>query len=81
MGDGLCVPSFTIAVPGNMSEHPHPLGRPTYGLAENAQQYATVRCGQGGYITPAASGSPSASEWGAESEVAHLWARWLHCAF
>ena len=35
-------------------------------------------CGQGGYKTPAASGIPSASERGAESEVAHLWARWLH---
>ena len=34
-------------------------------------------CGQGGYITPAASGVPTASERGAESEVAHLWARWL----
>ena len=34
--------------------------------------------GQGGYITPAASGIPSASERGAKSEVAHKWARWLH---
>ena len=34
-------------------------------------------CGQGGYVTPAASGIPTASERGAESEVAHLWARWL----
>ena len=34
--------------------------------------------GQGGYITLAVSGSPSASERGPESEVAHKWARWLH---
>ena len=34
--------------------------------------------GQGGYINPAASGIPTASERGAKSEVAHLWARWLH---
>ena len=34
--------------------------------------------GQGGYITPAASGIPTASERGATSEVAHKWARWLH---
>ena len=34
-------------------------------------------CEQGGYLTPAASGIPTASERGAESEVAHLWARWL----
>ena len=34
--------------------------------------------GQGGYITPDASGIPTASERGAKSEVAHKWARWLH---
>ena len=34
--------------------------------------------GQGGYITPAAWGVPTASERGSESEVAHKWARWLH---
>ena len=34
--------------------------------------------GQGGYITPAAWGVPTASERGAESEVTHKWARWLH---
>ena len=33
--------------------------------------------GQGGYVTPAASGIPTASEQGAKSEVAHKWARWL----
>ena len=34
--------------------------------------------GQGGYVTPGASGIPTASERGANSEVAHTWARWLH---
>ena len=34
--------------------------------------------GQGGYITPATWGVPTASEQGAESELAHKWARWLH---
>ena len=34
--------------------------------------------GQGGYITPAASGIPTASERGAKSKVADKWARWLH---
>ena len=34
--------------------------------------------GQGGYITPAAWGVPTASERGAETQVAHKWARWLH---
>ena len=37
--------------------------------------------GQGGYITPTAWGVPTASERGAESEVAHEWARWLHNPF
>ena len=37
--------------------------------------------GQGGYITLAASGIPSASERGAKSEVAHKWARWLNHSY
>ena len=34
-------------------------------------------CGQSGYITPAVSGIPTASERGGKSEVAHKWAKWL----
>ena len=34
--------------------------------------------GQGGYITPAASGIPTRQSGGAKSEVAQKWARWLH---
>ena len=34
-------------------------------------------CGQGGYVTPAVSGIPSAAKRGAKSEVAHLWAKCL----
>ena len=34
--------------------------------------------GPGGYIAPAASGVPTASQRGAESEVAHKWAGWVH---
>ena len=34
--------------------------------------------GQGRYVTPAGSGIPSASSRRTKSEVAHLWARWLH---
>ena len=34
--------------------------------------------GQGGYVTPAAWRVPTASERGAEAEVVHKWARWLH---
>ena len=34
-------------------------------------------CGQSGYVTPAVSGIPTASERGGKSKVAHLWAKWL----
>ena len=33
--------------------------------------------GEGGYVTPAASGIPTSSRRGANSEVAHKWARCL----
>ena len=33
--------------------------------------------GQSGYLTPAVSGIPTASERGAKSEMAHKWAKWL----
>ena len=46
-------------------------------LQSGGQNQKWPTCGQGGYVTPAASGIPSASERGAKSEVAHLWARWL----
>ena len=36
--------------------------------------------GQSGYITPAVPRIPTASERGAKSEVAQLWAKWLHHA-
>ena len=46
-------------------------------LQSGGQNQKWPTCGQGGYVTPAASGIPSASELSAESEVVHLWARWL----
>ena len=46
-------------------------------LQSGGQNQKWPTCGQGGYVTPAAWGIPTASERGAESEVAHLWARWL----
>ena len=52
-----------------------PRGSPPLQSGGQNQKWPT--CGQGGYVTPAASGIPTASERGAESEVAHLWARWL----
>ena len=47
-------------------------------LQSGGQNQKWATCGQGGYITPAVSGIPTAAERGAKSEVAHLWARWLH---
>ena len=61
---------------GNAATYPlPPRGSPPLQSGGQNQKWPT--CGQGGYLTPAASGIPSASERGAESEVAHLWARWL----
>ena len=47
-------------------------------LQSGVQNQKWPTCGQGGHATPAALGIPTASERGAESEVAHKWARWLH---
>ena len=46
-------------------------------IVSEGQNQKWPTCGQGGYLTPAAWVVPSASEQGAESEVAHLRARWL----
>ena len=47
-------------------------------LQSGGQNQRRPTSGLGDYITPAAWGVPTASEWGAKSEVAHKWARWLH---
>ena len=52
-----------------------PQGSPPLQSGGQNQKWPT--CGQGGYVTPTASGIPSATEQGAKSEVAHLWARGL----
>ena len=52
-----------------------PLGSPSLRSVGQNQKWPIN--GQGGYVTPAALGIPSASEQGAKSEVAHKWARWL----
>ena len=57
--------------------HPCHLGDP-HRFTAGGQNQKCPTTGQGGYITPAASGIPTASERGAKSEVAHKWARWLH---
>ena len=53
-----------------------PRGAPPLHSGGQNQKWST--CGHGGYITPVASGSPSALERWKKSEVAHLWAWWLH---
>ena len=53
-----------------------PGGSPPLQSGGHNQKWPTS--GQGGYISPDACGVPTASEQGAQSEVAHKWARWLH---
>ena len=55
--------------------HPCRLGDPHRYRAEGKIRSGPL--GQSGYVTPAVSGIPTASERGAKSEVAHLWAKWL----
>ena len=57
--------------------NPLPLGG-SPPLQRGGQNQRWPTSGQGGYITPTAWGVPTASNRGAESEVAHKWARWLH---
>ena len=54
------------------------LSRGSPPLQSGGQNQKWPTSGQSGYITPAVSGIPTASERGAKSEVAHLWAKWLH---
>ena len=46
-------------------------------LRRGGQNQKWPTSGQNGYLTPAVSGIPNASERGAKSEVAHKWAKWL----
>ena len=62
---------------GKVATQPSPpRGSPR--LRSGGQNWRWPTSGQGGYITPAAQGVPTASERGAKLEVAHKWARWLH---
>ena len=62
---------------GKLATSPLPYrGAPPLQSGGQNQKWPTS--GQIGYLTPAVSGSPTAAERGAESEVAHKWARWLH---
>ena len=46
-------------------------------LQSGGQNQKWPTSGQNGYLTPAVSGIPTASERGSKSEVAHKWAKWL----
>ena len=61
---------------GKLATSPLPYrGAPPLHSGEQNQKWPTS--GQTGYLIPAVSGSPTASERGAKSEVAHKWAKWL----
>ena len=61
---------------GKLATSPLPYrGAPPLQSGGQNQKWPTS--GQTGYLTPAASGIPTASERGAKSEVAHKWAKWL----
>ena len=61
---------------GKLATSPLPYrGSPPLQSGGQNQKWPTS--GQIGYLTPAVSGIPAASERGAKSEVAHKWANWL----
>ena len=61
---------------GKMATSPLPSrGSPPLQSGGQNQQWPT--CGQNGYVTPVVSGIPTAVERGANSEMAHKWAKWL----
>ena len=61
---------------GKMATSPLPY-RGSLPLQSGGQNQKWPTSGQSGYLTPAVSGIPTASERGAKSEVAHKWAKWL----
>ena len=54
-------------------------GSPTLQRARQNQKWPT--CGQISYITPTDWAIPNTSEKGTKSQVAHMWADWLHFDF
>ena len=61
---------------GKLATSPMPYrGAPPLQSGGQNEKWPTSR--QIGYLTPAVSGSPTAAERGAKSEVAHKWANWL----
>ena len=56
--------------------HPCRIGDP-HRFRAGGQNQKWPTSGQSGYLTPAVSGIPTATEQGAKSEVAHKWVKWL----
>ena len=64
------------ALVGKLATSPPPsCGSPPLQIGGQNQKWPT--CGQSGYVTPAVSGIPTASERRGGSKVAHKWAKWL----
>ena len=61
---------------GKLATSPLPYGG-SPPLQSGGQNQKWPTSGEIGYLTPAVSGSPTAAERGAKSEVAHKWANWL----
>ena len=61
---------------GKVATSPMP-SRGSPPLQSGGQNQKWPTSGQSGYLAPAVSGIPTASERGAKSEVAHKWAKWL----
>ena len=66
----------TSPLVGKVATSPMP-SRGSPPLQSGGQNQKWPTSGQSGYVTPAVSGIPTASERGAKSELAHLWAKWL----
>ena len=61
---------------GKLATSPLPC-RASPPLQSGGQNQKWPTSGQSGYLTPAVSWIPTAADWGAKSEVAHKWAKWL----
>ena len=75
----MTLPSLSAHAGGDVPEWAEPLppwGSPT--LQSGGQNQKSPTSGPRGYMTPAASDIPNASERGMKSEVAYKWTGWLH---
>ena len=79
LGNQIHNSQLLLVCPNNVWPATYPMppgGSPP--LQSGGQNHKWPTSGQGGYITPADRGVPTASEGGAKLVVAHKWVRWLH---